>query len=77
MGKRVNQARHVLDLLMEEPRTDLDGQRELTRQRPTLAETRAQLPPEELTELQREYQQASKTVLTLQGVLDPSALDLT
>jgi phospholipase C len=74
MGERVNQARHVFDLLNEPPRDDLVGYEEFTHERPTLAGARDSLPPEEPTELQREYQQAALTVLTLQGLLDPGQL---
>jgi phospholipase C len=82
MGPRVTQARHVLDLLTEAPRTkeELDGYDELERDRPSLEDDRQTLLAtaaldQEPTELQREYQQAAITVLGLQHLVDPAVLE--
>jgi phospholipase C len=75
MGARVNEARHVLDLLSEPPRRELEGWDAFEQHdRLSLEAIRRGLPPEEPTELQREYHEAALTVLGLQGLVPQTML---
>jgi hypothetical protein len=75
MGARVSGARHVLDVLSEPPRHLPEGWDEFVQhEQMSLEAVSDQLPAEEPTELQREFQQAAATVLALQGLVPPSLL---
>jgi phospholipase C len=84
MGKRVRQARHLLDQLSEptaRPRSDLDGYDELAKSGENLgiASVRASVPrdghtSERLTEWQQEYRLARTTVATILGLGEPRHL---